>query len=253
VNQTPQIKGQTMQSDSRPSRPTQELKLCRRKVTLGLAAGLFIGAATAQGADVRSFCESGFAIAQQFGAAGAIWTQQWGLAPASFFPCTAEPSVGFLNEEVTGRQVTQTTGAPVIDANLLLSQPFAGNITLTARDENNEISGEISGAMQGAFVADLNAAHAVATDTTITIRFGSPLHAGPDALIDVTGATGKFQSIQAAGSWQWNVSGSIVIARVPALSLQVNIFAALQNSALILHAEEDVVLSGSYERSAPGR
>ncbi len=225
----------------------------RHKLTLALAAALLAVVAIARAAEVRSFCESGFAIAQQLGAAGAIWTQQWGLAPATFFSCIAEPNVGFLNEGVTGRQVTQTTGAPVIDANLLLSLPFAGDITLTARDENNEVSGEVSGTMQGAFVADLNAAHAVATDTTITIRFGSPLHTGPDALIDVTSATGKFQSIHPADSWQWHVSGSIVIARDPTLSVQMNIFAALQNSALILHAEEDVVLTGSYTRSAPGR
>ena len=204
-------------------------------------------------AQVKSFCESGFATALQFGAGGAVWTQQWGLPPVDWFDCTASPNIRLLNENVVGRQETVTTGVLAIDANLILRLPFRGTITLTAYEDDNPqlVAGQIVGAMNGTFVADLNAAHAVITDTTITIAFGQSLHSDPDALITVTETTGKFKSVRAVGDWQWRVSGTITIARVASLTPQNNIFAALGNSALILGAEEEVVLSGSYARSSP--
>jgi len=204
-------------------------------------------------AKAQSFCESGSATALQLGAAGAVWIQQWGLPAVDWYDCSAEPNIPLLNENVVGRQETRTSGAPAIDANLVLRLPFQGTITLTAYEDDNpaEVAGQIEGAMRGTFVADLNAAHAVVTDTTITIAFGQSLHSDPDALITVTSATGKFQSLRAVGSWQWHVLGTVTIARVPALPPQTNIFAALQNSALILGAEEETVLSGDYSRGAP--
>ena len=227
----------------------------RRMIAAGIAffSITFSLPAAVQAAAVKSFCEYGTSTALQIGAGGAVWEPQWGAAAFDWFSCTAQPTVGFLNEDVVGLQTTMTTGAPVIDANLMASLPFGGAIILTAIDPENPgaVAGEITGAMTGSFVADLNAAHAVVTDTTIVIEFGSPLHDGPDALITVTATTGKFKSIQAEGAWEWRVSGTITIARVPTLAVQSNIFAALQNSALILAAEEDVVLSGQYFRSAP--
>jgi hypothetical protein len=207
----------------------------------------------AAAAHVKSFCESGFATALQLGAGGAVWTQQWGLPPVDWYDCPACPNLRFLNENVVGRQETATTGAPVIDANLILRLPFEGTITLTAHDrkKTERITGQIVGAMSGTFVADLNAAHAVVTDTTITIAFGQSIHSDPDALITVTETTGKFKSIHAVGDWQWRVAGTITIARVTSLTPQNNIFAALQNSALILDAEEETVLSGEYSRGRP--
>jgi hypothetical protein len=234
-------------------------QIVRRKVGPITAAGIAILSIAvsppdrAQSREVKSFCEYGTATALQIGAGGAIWEQEWGAPAFDWFNCTAEPNIGFLNEDVVGLQTTRTTGAPAIDANLVLTLPFAGSITLTAIDPDNPdaVAGEITGTMAGSFVADLNAAHAIVTDTTITVDFGSPLHAGPDALITVTETTGKFKSIEAMDPWEWHVSGTLTLARVPALPVQLNIFAALQNSALILAAEEDVVLSGSYERTQP--
>ncbi|HEU0010590.1 MAG TPA: hypothetical protein VFT34_12310 [Verrucomicrobiae bacterium] len=204
-------------------------------------------------AKAQSFCESGSATALQLGAAGAVWIQQWGLPAVDWYDCSAEPNIPLLNENVVGRQETRTSGAPAIDANLVLRLPFQGTITLTAYEDDNpaEVAGQIEGAMRGTFVADLNAAHAVVTDTTITIAFGQSLHSDPDALITVTSATGKFQSIRAVGDWQWHVLGTVTIARVPARPPQLNIFDALTNSALILGAEEETVLSGDYSRGAP--
>lgn len=223
-----------------------------------VAAGLLACASllgTARAADVKSFCESGFATALQLGAGGAVWTQQWGLPPVDWYDCPACLNVGLLNENVVGRQETVTSGAPAIDANLILRLPFRGTITLTAYEDDNPqlVAGQIVGAMNGTFVADLNAAHATITDTTITIAFGQSIHSAPDALITVTETTGKFRSVQAEGDWLWRVSGTVTIARVASLTPQVNIFAALQNSALILGAEEEVVLSGEYFRSSPAK
>jgi hypothetical protein len=68
----------------------------------------------------------------------------------------------------------------------------------------------------------------------------------PDALIKVTETTGTFKGVHAVGLWEWHVSGTIVCARVPDLSVQDNLFAALQQADLLLGAEEEIVLSGSY-------
>ncbi len=207
----------------------------------------------AEPTEIKTFCEYGLATANSIGAGGAEWSQTWGYDPWAWFDCEDGPKVGFLNEEVVGLQRTHTTGSPRIDANFILTLPFAGELILTALDDDDpsDIAGEITGAMTGAFVADLNANHALITDTTITIQFGAPLHSYPDALIELTGTTGKFKSIQAEGAWEWHVSGTITIARIPSLNPQVNILAALVNSALILHAEEEVVLTGAYLRSMP--
>jgi hypothetical protein len=204
-------------------------------------------------AETKSFCEFGSASAVQFGAAGAVWTQTWGEAPNDWFVCPAGPNVGFLNSSVAGVLTTQTKGQPAIGADLILRFPFAGGITLVAADDDDPdaIAGEIEGNMAGEFVADLNAAHAVITENTITVSFGVPLHEGPDALIEVTSTSGKFQSIQAQGDWEWHVSGTITIARDANTDPQSNIFAALSDASLILNAQESVVLSGSYVRSTP--
>ena len=121
----------------------------------------------------------------------------------------------------------------------------------TDDEDPDLIAGQIEGSMRGMFVADLNAAHAVVTDETIIIQFGQSVHGDPDALIRVTRTTGKFQSLRPYGDWVWEVFGAITIKRIPTLDPQTNIFAALQNSSLLLGAEEGVALSGSYYRSAP--
>ena len=102
-------------------------------------------------------------------------------------------------------------------------------------------------------MADLNAGRAIVDEEagTITIAFGASLHDDPDALITVTETTGKFKSIQAVGPWEWHVSGTVTIALIEDLPLQTNILAGLADNTLLLGAEEEIVLSGSYYRSSP--
>lgn len=57
--------------------------------------------------------------------------------------------------------------------------------------------------------------------------------------------------MQAVGPWQWHVSGTITIGRVPSMPPRMNILAALQNPSLLLDAQEEVVLSRSYLRNVP--
>src|SRR5262249_46059192 len=116
-----------------------------------------------RGEQTKSFCEAGSAVALQFGAGGAVWSQTWGLPGWSWLQCDASPNIGFLDQNVVGRQATTTSGSPAIDANLVLQLPFQGTITLTAYEEEDatQVAGEIIGRMSGSFVADLNAAHAV--------------------------------------------------------------------------------------------
>jgi hypothetical protein len=132
---------------------------------------------------------------------------------------------------------------------------FGGWFVLTANDENkpDKVAGQIFGDVAGTFVADLNADRAVVDEEagTITIAFGADLHDDPDALITVTETTGKFKSIQAVGPWEWYVSGTVTIALIEGLPLQLNILAGLGDNTLLLGAEEEIVLSGSYYRSSP--
>ncbi len=206
---------------------------------------------------IQSFCEYGTGVALRFGAGGALWDQQWGYAPWDWYDCTARPNVGFLNENVGGLLETTTAGAPVIDADLIVRFSFGGNIVLTAYDECNPdaVAGQIFGDVEGLFVADLNADRAIVDEEagTITILFGAMLHDEPDALINITKTTGKFKSIKAVGPWQWIVSGKIIAMRIPDLDVQTNILAAVANSDLLLYADEEIVLAGSYYRTAPNK
>lgn len=208
------------------------------------------------GQKVKSFCEYGTGVALQLGAGGALWDQTWGEEPWEWYECDAAPNVGFLNKNVVGQLGTTTAGPPQIDGDWVLRFDFGGWFVLTANDDDepDKTAGQIFGDVTGTFVADLNAGRAVVDEEagTITIVFGADLHDDPDALINVTETTGKFKSIQAVGLWKWHVSGTIACARVPDLSVQDNILAALGNEELLLGAEEEIVLSGSYYRSPPG-
>ena len=74
------------------------------------------------------------------------------------------------------------------------------------------------------------------------------MHNAPDAFVTVTEATGTYADIHQAGDWAWCVNGTMTIARVPTLSVQDNILAALQRPELLLGAQEEFVLSGTYYR-----
>jgi hypothetical protein len=224
----------------------------RLLVTL-LVVGLLV--CPAMGEKVKSFCEYGTGVALQLGAGGALWDQAWGEGAWGWYECDAVPNVGFLNQNVVGQLGTTTAGPPQIDVDWVLRFDFSGWFVLTANDnhEPDKTAGQIFGDVAGMFVADLNAGRAVVDEEagTITIAFGADLHDDPDALITVTETTGKFKSIQAVGPWEWYVSGTVTIALVESLPLQTNILAGLGNPALLLGAEEEIVLSGSYYRSSP--
>ena len=83
---------------------------------------------------------------------------------------------------------------------------------------------------------------------TITVAFGASVEEGPDGLMTVTEATGTLADIQQVSPWEWHVNGTMQIVRVPELPLQQNILAALQNSDLLLGAEEEFALTGQYYR-----
>ena len=204
---------------------------------------------------VKSFCEYGTGISLRLGAGGALWDQAWGKESYEWYQCDADPDAGFLNENIAGMLETTTAGAPQIDENLILSFDFGGNFALTDYNDSNtdEIIGQILGDVEGTFVADVNAVNAVVDEAagTITIVFGAELHDDPDALITITETTGTFGSIHAVGLWKWHVLGTVTCARVPDLSVQDNIMAALGNEDLLLGAEEEIVLSGSYYLSSP--
>ncbi|MFC1633575.1 hypothetical protein ACFL5Z_01925 [Planctomycetota bacterium] len=226
----------------------------KRLLLTSLIVGLM--ACSAMGQKVKSFCEYGTGVALQLGAGGALWDQTWGEEAWEWYECDATPNVGFLNKNVVGQLGTTTAGPPQIDSDWVLRFDFGGWFVLTANDDNepDKTTGQIFGDVAGTFVADLNAGRAVVDEEagTITIAFGADLHDDPDALITVTETTGKFKSIEAVGPWEWYVSGTITIALIEGLPLQTNILAGLGDNTLLLGAEEEIVLSGSYYRSSPG-
>ncbi|MHC4169734.1 MAG: hypothetical protein ACYSWQ_22535 [Planctomycetota bacterium] len=201
---------------------------------------------------VKSFCEYGTGVASQLGAGGAVWDQTWGKGAFEWHQCNHDAVSSILDENVVGTLETTTAGAPQIDDDLVLRFDFGGNFVLSGYDEfdsrSPSVVGQILGDVEGTFVADVNAANAVVDETTatITIAFGAPLNDAPDALITVTETTGTFSDIQPVGVWEWYVSGTVTCARVPDLSVQDNIMAALGNDELLLGAEEEIALSGSY-------
>jgi len=206
----------------------------------------------------KSFCEYGTGVALQLGAGGAIWDQIWGKGAYEWHQCDANPDAELFDNDVVGILETTTAGAPEVDEDLILRFDFGGSFALTDYDENNtrdpyDVAGQILGDVKGTFVADMNAVNAVVDEDagTITIVFGAELDDSPDALIKVTETTGTFEDIHAVGLWEWYVSGTIVCARVPTLSVQDNIMAALGNEELLLGAEEEIVLSGSYYVDPP--
>ncbi len=225
----------------------------RKRFVLALVVSLLASVAT--GEEIKSFREHGTGVSLRLGAGGALWSQTWGEAAWEWYESDATPNVGFLNRHSVGMLETTTAGAPVIDADLILRFTFGGTITLMSREENDQgkVAGSITGTVIGVFVADLNAARALVDDEagTITIVFGAPLHGDPDALITVTETTGKYQRICPVGAWEWHVNGTVTILRVPEMSVQTNILAALApQSPLLLGAHEEIVLAGSYYRTS---
>ena len=204
----------------------------------------------------QRFCEYGTGIGLRFGAGGALWDQDWSGGPWDWYECPAGANAAFLGNNVSGELETTTAGAPTIDENLVLSFDFGGHMTLVSHNEalRDGTDGQILGDVDGVFVADLNAEHAtIDADGNIVIAFGVSVHDAPDALITVTEATGVYADIRQAGQWAWYVNGVLSVARLPDLSIQDNIMAALQNNDLILHAEEEFVLTGWYYRDSDGR
>ncbi|MFC1633574.1 hypothetical protein ACFL5Z_01920 [Planctomycetota bacterium] len=202
-----------------------------------------------------SFCEYGTGSTTKLAPDGGGWDQQWGLGPWDWHPFPAETNAQFLNENVTGNLTTQVTGQPMISEDLILHLPLGGQMVLTehaANDPDEEI-GRITCDVMATFVADMNAERAVVNDTegTITIAFGASVEDVPDGLMTVTEVTGTFADIVQVSPWKWYVNGTMQCVRVPDLSVQDNLMAALQQAELLLGAEEEFALSGLYYRSSP--
>jgi hypothetical protein len=201
-----------------------------------------------------NFCEYGTASTTKLAPGGGGWDQQWGLGPWDWFTCTTETNAQFLNENVTGKLTTQVTGQGTISDNLVLHIPLSGEMVMTEHAAGNpeETIGQITCDVMAIFVADMNAANAIVDEAEgmITIAFGTSVEDIPDGLMTVTEATGTFADIKQVSPWKWYVNGTMQIARVPDLSVQDNLMAALQQAELLLGAEEEFVLSGSYYRSS---
>lgn len=199
----------------------------------------------------KAFCEYGTAVAPNFGAAGALWNQTWAGGPWPWHKCPAIVNAKFLGQNVSGELETTTTGTPSVDEKMVLRAGFAGRITLTDSNDTApaKIDGQIIGDVKGTFVADANAAHATFdSQGNIVCAFGVAVHNAPDAFVTVTKVTGAYADIRPAGDWAWYVNGTMTIAKVPTMSLQQNILAALQRPELLLGAQEEFVLTGWYYR-----
>jgi len=226
------------------------------KKALVLILTVLVLASAAIGEETKSFCEYGKGVSSQLAATGGLWRQTWGEKAWDWFDCDAAPNVGFLGDNVVGLLQTSAAGPAVIDwTQFVVRLPLTGQLTLTALGDSRsqDGAGQILGDFTGTFVVDGLAAHAVVNEEagTIRIAFGAAVEEGPDGLIEVTKTTGKFQSIRPVGSWEWHVNGTLTLARIPGLDLQLNILAALTNPLLILGAEEEIVLAGSYSRTSP--
>jgi len=201
----------------------------------------------------KFFCEYGTAVASRFDAAGGLWNQSWTGGPWSWHTCPHAVNAKFLGANVSGELETTTTGTPSIDEDMILRLGLGGRITLTDHNDTtpDKIDGRIVGEINGTFVADANAANATFDSSgNIVGAFGVAVHAAPDALITVTETTGVYADIHQAGDWAWYVNGTMTIARVPTLSVQQNILAALQNPDLLIGAQEEFVLTGWYYRAS---
>jgi hypothetical protein len=199
----------------------------------------------------QSFCEYGTGVTTRFGAAGGLWAQTWTGGPWAWHKCPLAVNSKFLGQNVSGELETTTTGTPTVDEDMVLRAGLSGRITLTDPNDTTpaKIDGQIIGDMKGTFVADANAAHATFdSQGNIVCAFGVAVHNAPDAFVTVTKATGTYADIHAAGDWAWYVNGTMTIAKVPTLSLQQNILAALQRPELLLGAQEEFVLTGWYYR-----
>jgi len=206
---------------------------------------------------VQSFCEYGTGVALQIGAGGALWEQAWNGEARDWYECTVPLNAQFLGDDVVGQLETMTAGAPQIDANMVLSFDFQGQMTLSTITPGSRpgtgmgINGQIIGDVDGTFVADLNASRATFDDEgNIVVAFGWGVHDGPDAKITVSEATGIYADIKQVGLWRWYVNGTLTARRLPDLPLQQNILAALEDDTLILGAEEEFVLTGWYYRES---
>jgi len=201
---------------------------------------------------VQSFCEYGTGVALQIGAGGALWDQAWSGEAWDWYECAVPLNAQFLGDGVVGQLETTTAGAPQVDANMVLSFDFGGQMTINAvaPDNPGEIVGQIIGDVDGTFVADLNADHATFDDDgNIVVAFGWTVHNAPDAKITVTEATGTYADIKQVGLWRWYVNGALIAARVPEMPLQQNILAGLEDNTLLLGADEKFVLTGWYYRA----
>jgi hypothetical protein len=201
----------------------------------------------------KAFCEYGTAVAARFGAAGGLWNQTWTGGPWPWYQCPAAVNAQFLGTGVSGELETTTTGTPSVDEDMVLRFGFGGRLTLTDHSDTTpaQVDGQIVGDMSGTFVGDANAAHAAFDPNgNIVCAFGVAVHNAPDAFITVTQATGTYAGIRQAGDWAWYVNGTMTIARVPTMSVQQNILAALQRPELLLGAREEFVMTGWYYRKA---
>jgi len=200
---------------------------------------------------IKCFCEYGYAESLDLSAEGGVWLQWWGQHPVEALDCPCSPSNSLLNKNVVGTLTTWHAGNTLLDPETMIATiPLEGELELACE------AGTIIADIAGNFVVDGLAAHALVDEENgvISVAFGRATGLETDPMtVVVTDTTGKYKNIVQDGVWEFYVAGWIDLVRNPALDLQTNILAALQIPDLIIGGHEDILLTGAYYRSAPGK
>ena len=204
----------------------------------------------------NAFCAFGEAHATSLAPSAGAWAQTWDGASHSWFTCPSPGNRDLLADDVVGLLETHATGLPVIDEDYMLHLPLAGTLTLTDYNDAdpNVIDGQIVADIETVFVADLNAERAtIDVDGNVVAAFGAAVQDPPvPAKVTVKETTGIYANIQPISTWSFYINGTITSTVISGIPLQQSIFAGMQDSTLLLGAEEDVVLTGWYINGPAG-
>lgn len=204
------------------------------------------------GRQAESFCAFGKAYATSASSEAGAWVQTWDGVSHDWFTCQIPDGGKLLADDVVGSLETQATAPPMLDEDFILSLPLVGTLTLTDYNDidPNQIDGQIVADLETVFIADLNAERAtIDADGNVVTTFGETIkEKAKPAKVTLRETTGIYADIQQIGRWNFFVNGSFTAMVLPDMPLQQSILAALQNSDLILKAEEDVVLTGWYSQ-----
>ena len=215
--------------------------------------------------NIKTFCDYGYAFTENLSATSGDWEQVWGLRSVDWFECTASPNNSLLNRNVSGKLESEAIAFPYFPYNpgfgtsedsgeYTLVVPLAGTLTLSGPGKSGHLVLGSVGVYN--FVVDGNADAATVDKDAGTIKIPFGRAAYPDSSpmrMTIEEASGRYETIKQVGEWEFYVSGEITLARIPYLSVQDNILAALIIPGLIVWAEEEMVLTGKYYLGPPNK